>query len=68
MANHHNESGILLVAMALVALTGAAPQSSQLYLGGGLTILTQNLLDGKLAQLIPPESFTHMYLDTRSLQ
>jgi len=38
---------IILLTSSFVGLTGAAPESAQLYLEGGLTILTQNLLDGR---------------------
>jgi hypothetical protein len=40
-------SRVCLLATSLVVRTAAEQQSGHLYLGGGLTILTQNLLDGK---------------------
>lgn len=47
MASIHRKSCFCMLATSLLVLTVAEPQSSHLYLGGGLTILTQNLLDGK---------------------
>lgn len=47
MAGFPRKSCFCLVATSLLVLSVAKPETSHLYLGGGLTILTQNQLDGK---------------------
>ncbi|KAB5523149.1 Alpha/Beta hydrolase protein [Coniochaeta sp. 2T2.1] len=46
MFTRHNRPYLFLLAASLAVLIGAKQEGSDLYLGGGLTILTQNLLDG----------------------